>query len=62
MRLSFRNTMLFSVFFATIGVVSGLFMSAIVNVATSGVIVFTCVAIFLFTALYKKLGDEPSPA
>ena len=42
-----------------IGIVSmttDILLSAIYNVATSGVIVFTAAAIFLFTATYRKLG------
>ncbi|MDG6220499.1 MAG: metal ABC transporter permease [Candidatus Thermoplasmatota archaeon] len=53
---SFKKTMLLSVAFALVGVVIGLFVSALVNVATSGVIVFVAVTIFVFSAVYKRLG------
>jgi ABC-type Mn2+/Zn2+ transport system permease subunit len=41
-----------------IGILSmtiGVLLSALYNVATSGVIVFTAAGIFLFTAIYKRL-------
>jgi zinc transport system permease protein len=52
----FRSTVLFSVIFGMGGVVLGIFASAFFNVATSGVIVFTLVALFLFVSAAKRLG------
>jgi zinc transport system permease protein len=54
-RLSFRKTMLASMVIGVVSVVSGLFLSAIYNVATSGVIVFAAVGIFLASAAYNRL-------
>ena len=36
-------------------VLAGVFVSALFDVATSGVIVFTLVAVFLFTAAYRRI-------
>jgi zinc transport system permease protein len=52
----FRSTVLFSVVFGMGSVVLGIFASAFFNVATSGVIVFTLVALFLFVSAAKRLG------
>ncbi len=55
LNLSFKKTIISSVAFAITSVVIGIMLSAIYGVATSGVIVFTAGAIFLITAIYKKL-------
>ena len=57
LRLSFRGTMGFAVVAAAISVVSGVVISAVVNVATSAVIVFSSMAIAGVTAIYSRLGD-----
>ena len=56
LNLSFKGTTLASIVFGTISLITGIMLSAIYNVATSGVIVFTAVGIFLFTAIYRRLG------
>jgi zinc transport system permease protein len=55
-RLSFRKTMLASMAIGVASMISGLFLSALYNVATSGVIVFAAVGIFLASAVYNRLG------
>jgi zinc transport system permease protein len=54
-RLSFRKTMLASIIIGVVSMISGIFLSAIYNVATSGVIVFAAVGIFLTSAAYNRL-------
>lgn len=54
-RLSFRKTMLASMAFGVASMIGGLLLSAVYNVATSGVIVFTAVGIFLASAAYNRL-------
>lgn len=51
--LGFRKTAFMSVVFGVGGVVAGVFASAVFNVATSGVIVFTLVACFLLVSALK---------
>ncbi len=53
---SFRGTMITALGFGMTSTVLGTFLSAIYDVATSGVIVFTMVGIFLFVAAYRRLG------
>ena len=53
--LSFKRTTLVAIVFGVISMVTGVLLSAIFDVATSGVIVFAAVGIFLFTALYRRL-------
>jgi zinc transport system permease protein len=55
LRMSFKGTTVASIFFGVISVVVGLLLSAIYDVATSGIIIFTAVGIFLFVAAYRKL-------
>ncbi len=52
--LGFRRTALMSVVFGVGSVVVGVFASAVFDVATSGVIVFTLVACFLLVSALKK--------
>ena len=52
---SFKGTTLVAIGFGTVSMITGILLSAIYNVATSGVIVFTAAGIFLFTAIYKRL-------
>ena len=60
LRMSFRGTMLASISLALAGVVGGLLISVIVNVATSGVIVFTTVLLFILSVAYRKAGETYS--
>jgi len=53
--LSFRGTASASVLIGVAGTLAGVFASAIFDVATSGVIVFTLVALFIVVAVYKRL-------
>ena len=55
LNLSFKGTTFASIAFGTVSMVTGILLSAIYNVATSGVIVFTATGIFLFTAIYRRL-------
>ncbi len=52
---TFRGTVSISVVVGILSIIIGIFTSAIFNVATSGVIVFTLVAIFLSTAAYRRI-------
>lgn len=52
---SFRTTAIMSVIFGVFSVVSGIFISAILDVATSGVIVFTLVSVFIAVSLGSRL-------
>ena len=53
--LSFRKTMLAAVGFSILSTVMGILFSATFDVATSGLIVFVAVLLFLLTLAYKKL-------
>ena len=53
--LSFRGTAVLSVIIGIVGVVLGLFLSALFDLATSGVIVFVMGGIFVFSTLYDRL-------
>lgn len=55
LKLSFRDTVIASILFGCISIVIGIFISALSDVATSGIIVFTAGTIFLLTILYNKL-------
>ncbi len=59
LRLSFRGTMLAAVAFGVLAVVLGIFLSAIYEVATSGLIVVVSLALLGIVALYVRLGDAP---
>ena len=56
LNLSFKHTALTSIIFGVVSILIGIFVSALYDIATSGIIVFTAVAFFIFTAIYKKLG------
>ena len=56
LNLSFKGTTLAAIGIGILSMTTGVLLSAIYNVATSGVIVFTAAAIFVFTATYKRLG------
>ncbi|MBD3170924.1 metal ABC transporter permease [Candidatus Bathyarchaeota archaeon] len=51
----FRATAIMSVIFGVFGVVFGIFASAVLDVATSGVIVFTLVSVFITVSLGSRL-------
>lgn len=53
---SFRRTMGASMLFGMASVILGIFLSVVLDIATSGAIVLVSVAIFLFVALYQRLG------
>ena len=55
LNLSFKRTTLVAIAIGTVSMTTGILLSAIYNVATSGVIVFTAAGIFLFTAIYRRL-------
>jgi zinc transport system permease protein len=52
---SFKGTMLTTIFFSIVSVIIGILLSAIYNVATSGIIVFTAAGIFLTAAVYNRV-------
>jgi zinc transport system permease protein len=54
--MNFRDTVIASILLGIVSVVVGVFTSALFNVATSGVIVFTLVAFFLATAVWRRLS------
>jgi len=54
LKRSFKGTMLATVVFSIMSVIIGIFLSAIYNVATSGVIVFTAAGIFLMAVVYRR--------
>ncbi len=56
LNLSFRKTLLISIAMALVTTTLGIFLSAMFDVATSGVIVFTGVGVFLLVAGYAKLA------
>lgn len=51
----FRTTAIMSVIFGVFSVVFGIFASAVLDVATSGVIVFTLVSVFITVSLGSRL-------
>jgi len=56
LKLSFRGTTVAAIVFGMISMVMGVLLSAVYDVATSGVIVFLAAALFGATAVYKRLG------
>lgn len=59
LRLSFRGTMVAAVAFGVLAVVLGIFLSAIYEVAASGLIVVASLILLGVAALYMRLGDPP---
>ncbi len=55
LNLSFKGTTVVAIGFGILSMITGVLLSAIYNVATSGVIVFTAAGFFLFTAIYRRL-------
>ncbi|HIJ17789.1 MAG TPA: metal ABC transporter permease [Thermoplasmata archaeon] len=56
LNLSFKGTAAAAVCFGTVSMVLGIILSAVYDVATSGVIVFMAAGIFGVVAVYKRLG------
>jgi zinc transport system permease protein len=54
----FRNTAIMSVLFGVGSVVLGIFASAVFDVATSGVIVFTLVLVFITVSLVSRISPS----
>jgi zinc transport system permease protein len=54
LRLSFKGTVLTAIGFGILGIITGVFLSTVYNVATAGVIVFTTSGFFLVTAGYRR--------
>jgi zinc transport system permease protein len=55
LNLSFKGTTVMAVIAGIISMVVGILLSAIYDIATSGVIVFTAIGLFLLTAVYRRL-------
>ncbi len=55
LNMGFRSTSIASVIFGVGSVIGGIFASAILDVATSGVIVFTLVIIFVIVSLLSRI-------
>lgn len=55
LNVSFRRTAVATVAFGVVSVVVGILLSALYDVATSGVIVFTAVGFLAFAAAYRRL-------
>jgi len=58
LNLSYRRTVIISVVIGIISVITGLFISAFFDVATSGIIVFVMGSFFIITTIFKKLGER----
>jgi zinc transport system permease protein len=58
LNMGFRSTSIASVIFGVGSVIGGIFASAILDVATSGVIVFTLVIIFVIVSLLSRIKYE----
>ena len=55
---SFKKTMLISTIVAALSVFSGVMFSALYEVSSSGLIIFTALCIFIFSVAYTRLGDD----
>lgn len=56
LKRSFKTTLIASTLFGVFAAVLGIMLSALFNLATSGVIVFTAAGVFLFVAAYQHLA------
>jgi len=56
LKRGFKGTAAAAVVFSVMSVVLGILISAIYDLATSGVIIFTAVGIFIFVSAYRRLG------
>jgi zinc transport system permease protein len=56
LNLSFKGTTISAIIFGVLSMICGVLFSALYDIATSGVIVFTAVGIFFITAIYRRLG------
>jgi zinc transport system permease protein len=54
MRMSFRNTFLYSILFSVLSTVTGLFVSFYLNLSSGGTIVLVALCFFLLTLLMKR--------
>jgi zinc transport system permease protein len=59
LKVSFRGTMMAAVVFGVLAVVLGIFLSAVYEVATSGLIVVVSLILLGVVVLYVRLGDAP---
>jgi zinc transport system permease protein len=59
LRLSFRGTLVAATLLGVLAVVLGIFISAVYEVATSGLIVVVSLVLLGVTATYVRLGDAP---
>jgi len=57
LKLSFRGTLAMAVVLSAVSVVTGVIISAMVNVATSAVIIFASMACAAITTAYRRLGS-----
>ena len=55
LKKSFKITMFTTILIGILSVVIGIFLSAIYNVATAGIIVLTSAVFFLFISIYKRI-------
>ncbi|MCS3923356.1 metal ABC transporter permease [Methanosalsum natronophilum] len=53
-QLSFRNTIIYSIMFGLISMITGIIVSGMMDVAAAGVIVFTGILIFLAVTGYRR--------
>jgi len=56
LNLSFKGSTVAAIIFGITSVLVGIVLSALYDVASSGVIVFTAAGIFIVAAAYKKVG------
>lgn len=56
MNLSFRKTLLAAIGFSMTSTILGIMLSAVLDIATGGLIVFISVMFFVLTFAYKKIG------
>ncbi len=58
LKKSFSQSLIISGIIAVTSVITGVLFSAIFDVATSGLIIFISILMFIFAVIYSKLGDE----
>ena len=56
--MGFRNTAILSILFGVGSVIMGIFASAVLDVATSGVIVFTLVLVFIIVSAITRISQS----
>ncbi|NLE04668.1 MAG: metal ABC transporter permease [Crenarchaeota archaeon] len=57
LNVSFRKTIIAAIGFSIVSTIFGIILSAVLDIATGGLIVFISVAFFGLTYVYKKLGN-----